>query len=55
LRFATEELLPTEITSKQGAGVGLSIVKETLDGIGAGIIVERCRGGGLSYYLFYRQ
>jgi DNA-binding NarL/FixJ family response regulator/anti-sigma regulatory factor (Ser/Thr protein kinase) len=51
--FEPYYLLSLKKTSKQGIGVGLSIVKKILDDIGAGINVEKCRGGGVSFTLSF--
>jgi DNA-binding LacI/PurR family transcriptional regulator/signal transduction histidine kinase/DNA-binding NarL/FixJ family response regulator len=51
--FEPYYLLSQKKTSKQGIGVGLSIVKTIIDGLGAGITVEKCRGGGVSFTISF--
>ncbi|MBN2738864.1 MAG: substrate-binding domain-containing protein [Spirochaetales bacterium] len=51
--FEPYYLLSNKKTSKQGVGVGLSIVKKILDGLGSEIEVEKCRGGGVSFTIYF--
>ncbi|MBN2442607.1 MAG: substrate-binding domain-containing protein [Spirochaetales bacterium] len=51
--FEPYYLLSQKKTSKQGIGVGLSIVKKIIDELGAGITVEKCRGGGVCFSIYF--
>ena len=53
--FEPYYLLSQKKTSKQGIGVGLSIVKKIIDGMGAVITVKKCRGGGASFTVIFKD
>ncbi len=53
--FEPYYLLSKNKTSKQGIGVGLSIVKKIVDGMGAAITVGRCRGSGACFTIFFED
>jgi len=51
--FEPYYLLSMKKTSKQGVGVGLSIIKKIIDGMGASITVDKCRGGGTCFTILF--
>ncbi|MBN2738198.1 MAG: substrate-binding domain-containing protein [Spirochaetales bacterium] len=53
--FEPYYLLSQKKTSKQGIGVGLSIVKKIIDELGAEIIVTKPRNGGVCFTILFEE
>jgi DNA-binding LacI/PurR family transcriptional regulator/signal transduction histidine kinase/DNA-binding NarL/FixJ family response regulator len=53
--FEPYYLLSQKKTSKQGIGVGLSIVKKIIDEMDAAITVEKSRGGGACFTIIFED